>query len=435
MSAWELLDEKKGELGPWLQRAVWLPLRRLLKMFHILPVVAATIVFVLLASGGQLREIYVSYLEDTGSAAFFSVQGLWVAERFVAVAAGFALISAVLYEAHYLLSTLRMSPIYSTNAELGSGSRLRHVQEMAAIALVLSPWLGLATGLLNAKFALAYQFQILSNALGPHSERRLADMQHVPMPSAWAIIIAVMVLGSVLSLLVAANPKSRTLQRAVIVATPPAAALFFLLLTDKPYFNPDRSQIVFICGVVAAVVAVYYLVYHRLYTIRALVFAPALQHSTGVNLRKYHRWLLFGWALFPWLAVLGLYFRFAPAVENDLAAWLGHHSRCNELGDLNRAFCRVFVAPLSRKTPAANVDLRSSRVAGNRRPSSILFRICRCHRRCLSCNRPARDFGAHAALHDFDFRAPGLAVATIGISGFDARRPRDCLYRTFADSH
>lgn len=317
MSAWELLDEKKGELGPWLQRAVWLPLRRLLKMFHILPVVAATIVFVLLASGGQLREIYVSYLEDTGSAAFFSVQGLWVAERFVAVAAGFALISAVLYEAHYLLSTLRMSPIYSTNAELGSSSRLRHVQEMAAIALVLSPWLGLATGLLNAKFALAYQFQILSNALGPHSERRLADMQHVPMPSAWAIIIAVMVLGSVLSLLVAANPKSRTLQRAVIVATPPAATLFFLLLTDKPYFNPDRSQIVFICGVVAAVVAVYYLVYHRLYTIRALVFAPALQHSTGVNLRKYHRWLLFGWALFPWLAVLGLYFRFAPAVEND----------------------------------------------------------------------------------------------------------------------
>lgn len=319
MTSWELLDEKKGELDPWLQRSVWLPLRRVLKMFHLLPLIAVAIVFVLLASGGQLREIYVSYLEDTATSP-------WLAVRVAAAALGFALISAILYETHYMLNTLRPTPIYSVNAELGARSRLRRLQDMMAIALALSPWVGLAAGLLNAKVQLVRQLQILTKALNnpayPPSPWTAADMQHVPMPSAGAVIFAVLVLGIVLSILVAANPKAPRLQQAVIVVTPAAAALLAQLLTDSPDFNPSPTDLALIYAAVAAATALYYFGYHRLYTIRAFVFSPGLQKTTGVNLRKHHRSLMFVWVLFPWLAILLLYFSFTPAEpEGAVHGW------------------------------------------------------------------------------------------------------------------
>src|SRR5208282_5739486 len=92
-TAWDLLVEKRASMAPSLRRQFWLPLRRLLKMFHILPVAAAAAVFLLLAFDGQLTEIYITYLEDVAS------PGVAVTVfRFVAAALGFALISAVLYE-------------------------------------------------------------------------------------------------------------------------------------------------------------------------------------------------------------------------------------------------------------------------------------------------------------------------------------------------
>ena len=238
--------------------------------------------------------------------------------RFAAAAAGFALISAVLYEAHYLLSTVRINVIYSNNADLGTGSRLRHVQEVAAIVLALSPWLGLVTGLLHAKIYLANLFATLQEA----GAEGLDQMQHVPMPRPWAIVAAVLVLGLVMSYFVAANPKSRTLQRSVIIVTPPAAVLLFLLLTDPPQFNPSLSQIVGICLSIAGIIAAYYFVYARLYTMRALVFSRSLQRDTGINLRKHQRLLLFIWALLPWVAAIALYFTVAPpADKNGLHSW------------------------------------------------------------------------------------------------------------------
>lgn len=317
MSAWELLEQKQGEVGPWLRRAFWLPLRRMLRMFHIVPVTAAAVVFVLLATDGQVREIYVSYLEDLAAAPAAAI-----ALRLAVAAIGFALISAVLYEAHYLLNAARLNVIYSINAELGINSMLRHVQDVTAIVLALSPWLGLATGLLHAKIYLAGLFKTLSEAYAASNAQGVASMQHVPMPGPWAIVAGVLALGLVMAYFAAAYPKSRTLQRPVIIATPAAATLVFLLLTTSPQVNPTLPQVIKTCAGVTAVTAFYYVVYARLQTMRALVFSRALQQETGFNLRGYHGLLLFAWALLPWIAAIALYFVVgAPAAGNGLHSW------------------------------------------------------------------------------------------------------------------
>lgn len=316
MSMWELLGDKKGEFGPWLRRAFWLPLRRMLRMFHILPASAALVLFVLLATDGQLREIYVSYLEDMGSAPFFSVTNLWIALRFAAAAAGFALISAVLFEAHYLLGSTRFDTIHWMQAGSGGESG---VQDAAGIVLALAPWLGLVAGLVNAKIYLADLFRRLQGA----GASDLGAMQHVPMPGPWPIAAAVVFLGLAMSLFVAANPKRRGLHRAVIVSTPPAIALLFLLLTDPPQFNPGAWQIALICLAVAALVAVYYAGYAYLFAMRAPEFSRSLQNRTGINLRKCRGVLLFIWALLPWIAMIALYFAVAPpaAKTDSLHGW------------------------------------------------------------------------------------------------------------------
>jgi hypothetical protein len=311
MSVWELLEEKRGGWGPSLRRGFWLPLRHWLRMFHILPVSAAVILFFLLATDGQIREIYVSYLEDLQSGGLGTT-----IFRFAAAALGFALISAVLFEAHYLLGKARFDLAYPMNADPGAGS---NVQDAAAILLALSPWLGLVTGLVHAKIYLADLFALLQQARAPD----LYQMQYVPMPSRWAITMAVMVLGLVMSFFVAVNPKSVRLQRAVIIVTPPAAALLFVLLIEPPQFNPGAWQIVAASAAVAAFVAVYYFFYTILYAMRPHVFSRTLQEKTGINLRRFQPLLLFVWALMPWAAAIAIYFWSAPppAKQGEQHGW------------------------------------------------------------------------------------------------------------------
>ena len=74
------------ELGQFLRRTVWQPLYRVTEIFHLLPPAAAVILLLLLFDVGQLREIYLSYLEDLSI-----VRILWAL-------VGFALISAVFYK-------------------------------------------------------------------------------------------------------------------------------------------------------------------------------------------------------------------------------------------------------------------------------------------------------------------------------------------------
>jgi len=140
------------ELGQALRRRVWFPLRRMMEIFHILPLTAAILVFILLATEPQLREIYLSYLEGLKDPT--AGQIVWNVRVFLAGAAGLALISAALYEAHYWLSTFRINIAYSSLSDPESGSALRGLQRIAAIGLALVPWLAVVAGLLDAKLYL-----------------------------------------------------------------------------------------------------------------------------------------------------------------------------------------------------------------------------------------------------------------------------------------
>lgn len=308
MTTWELLEEKKDHVGPWLRRAFWLPLRSMLRMFHVLPVTAALVVLVLLATDGQLGEIYITYLEDLGSGEFAAM-----ALRILAAAAGFALISAVLYEAHYLLSATRINVVYSNSEDLSNTSRLHPVQEVAATILALCPWLGLVAGLFHANVNLTKLATTLQDAKAAPT-----SMLHVPLPSAWAIIAAILVMGLAASSIVAAHPKRPRLQRAIILLSPPAAALLFVLLRGWSFAGLAAAQIIAIVAFVLAALAYYFFCYWQ-QTTQALIFSRALQHDIGINLRKYENLLLFVWALLPWLAALALYFVFATAGENRWA--------------------------------------------------------------------------------------------------------------------
>ncbi|MGA8615934.1 MAG: hypothetical protein WB760_30465, partial [Xanthobacteraceae bacterium] len=299
-TAWDLLVEKRASIAPSLRRQFWLPLRRLLKMFHILPVAAAAAVFFLLAFDGQLTEIYMTYLEDVASP-----DVAVTVFRFVAAALGFALISAVLYEAHYRLSGPRINVIFSMNAEVGTGSRLRQVQDVSAIVIVLSPWLGLAAGLLNTGNSLTGVFNKILEA-----KADLSAFRHVPIPSGWAIAGALLALAVVMAWLAAAHLKSRALQRAVMFLNPLAGVLVLWLLVGMPEFSSTTTRVV-VAAATFAGVFVYYIVYYRIQIMRAYIFrAQALQDDDNFSLRQWQRIILFTWALLPWVGALALYFLF-----------------------------------------------------------------------------------------------------------------------------
>ncbi len=112
-----VLAAKAQALEMQLRRVFWHPLRRMMEIFHVLPLTAAVIVFFLLATDAQVREIYVGYLEDLNSRVTVGQPTTTCASIFAAYAAaalGLALISAVLYVTHYRLSTMRINVMYSS---------------------------------------------------------------------------------------------------------------------------------------------------------------------------------------------------------------------------------------------------------------------------------------------------------------------------------
>ena len=134
------IGEVTFEFGQLLRRAIWRPLQWMMGIFHLLPALAAVILFLLLFNVAQLREIYLSYLEDT-----HVVHIVWAV-------AGFALISAVLYQSHYLLSTMQIDVIYSNFSNPNTGINLRRLQEAAAFVWSFLPWVGLAEGSFSSRF-------------------------------------------------------------------------------------------------------------------------------------------------------------------------------------------------------------------------------------------------------------------------------------------
>src|ERR1700722_8931396 len=112
MQEFALLKSKYYEIGPLLRRGFWQPLHRTLQIFHVLPLTAALITSFLLATNGQLREIYLAYLENLSD----PEPGRILSTLLSCAAAVLllALLSALLYVAHYGLSTMRMNVVYSS---------------------------------------------------------------------------------------------------------------------------------------------------------------------------------------------------------------------------------------------------------------------------------------------------------------------------------
>ncbi len=249
-------------------------------------------------------------MEDITSAGFATT-----AIRCAAAAVGFALISAVLYEAHYRLSGPRINVIYSMNSEVGTGSRLRWFQDVLAIVIALSPWFGLAAGLVHAKISLIDLFEKLQQ-----TNIKPVDLDHVPEPSVLAVAAAILILGLVIASLVATHPKSWTLQRTVMMLNPLAAGLVFRLLVGAPPlaatgFRPGASLIAIV------LVGAYYVGYHRIDLLRAYVFrTKALREDNNLSMRQWQRIVLSGWALLPWFVALVLYL-LLPAF-GTLRSWL-----------------------------------------------------------------------------------------------------------------
>jgi hypothetical protein len=334
----QALATKWHELGPLLQRRFWRPLRSMMEIFHVLPLAAAIVLFVFLATDAQFREIYISYLEGpTGSSA------QWLA-GLVAAAVALALTSAVLCEAHFSLSTMRINVVYSSYSNPDANSKLRSLQRTAGFCLTFIPWLGLAVGLFGARNFVADRYCKLLEEMPPD---HLHEMQHLLQPGGWTIAGAIVVLGAATAAFSCVEQRTRNTQRAVALLAPAIAALLFLLFTDWLVFSSkDRWWLIFFAITVAATV-LYFIVYRWLYRRQGgpifsrsradadddpalapeidltksrdrLLAAWALsffvaqpEFSTGIGMRKRRRQILIMWAFIPWL-LFALYFAIVP---------------------------------------------------------------------------------------------------------------------------
>jgi hypothetical protein len=299
MAAREVWVAKWDELGLLLQRKFWRPLRSMMDIFHMLPMLAVLILFVLLATDGQFRELYISYLEGPqGNPAWLAS----VVAAFVAI----GLISAVLYEAHYALSTMRINVVYSSYSNPEASSKLRGLQRASAFVLAFLPWFGLTVGLLGARNFVANRYcQLLNGALVDPAE--LGQMQYLSVPDNWTIAGVLIFLGLATAYFSSTGDLNRMAQRAVACLAVPTEAVLFLLITGSLNTDQWTSYSTAICLVIAAATGLYILIYEWLYRRRSGFVYSVLNTGTGTSMRKRRRRWLAVWAFLPWF-FLALYF-------------------------------------------------------------------------------------------------------------------------------
>jgi hypothetical protein len=310
MTDWEVWASRWDELRLYLHRQFWRPLRSMMSIFHVLPLAAVVILFVFLATDGQFREIYIAGLEGARhhtNAWIFSV-----AMSFAAL----TLISAVLYEAHNALSTMRINVVYSSYSDPTAASNLRGLQRSAAFVLAFLPWVGLSVGLFGARNFVADRYCHLLNSAGVKGAA-LESMQYLPVYGGYRIACAVIFLGLAVAYFSGVGEQHRMAQRAVACTALPVGALLFFLFTDL-FDISHRSAAALIADIViVAVTVLYLLVYQWLYRRRSGFIFSHLTSGIGISLRKRRRHWLAMWAFMPWLA-LAAYFVCAQYVAGPL---------------------------------------------------------------------------------------------------------------------
>jgi hypothetical protein len=305
MSTSTLLGRKVGALELLLRRSFWQPLRWTMEIFHPLPLTAATIVSLLLATSGQIREIYVSYLEDLNLTESTLAAYATTAAAWIAAAIGISLISAVLYVAHYRLSTMRINVVSLTHSNVDAGTVLRKVQRLAGLGLALLPWLAVVFGLFGARNYISYRYYQLRD-VARVEPATLESMQHVAEPGAWSIAIAVVAVGVAIAAFLDANRREPIIKTVVVAFVPVAAAMLLVLLTN---FRPSHRTWIAVVVIALAYCGVAY----WLETTRSrLICAPWLYRDTGINVRGRRRVLMVVLMLAPWV-VMSLYFAIGPA--------------------------------------------------------------------------------------------------------------------------
>jgi hypothetical protein len=290
----------RHEFGFYLQRQLWRPLRNMMEIFHVLPLVAVLILFIFLATDGQFREIYIAYLEGARNHSH-----AWMASVALAFLT-LALISAVLYEAHTALSAMRIKVVYSSYSDPAAGSKLRSMQRAAAFVLAFLPWLGLAVGLFGARNFVADRFCHLLIYAGVKGDA-LQSMQYLPVYGGYRIAVAVILLGLAVVYFVSIGEQHRMAQRVVACFALPAAALLFLLFTDWFNISADTSTWILTCVAIFVGGVLYFLIYRWLYRMRMGGIFSRLSFGVGISLRKRRRHWLAVWAFLPWF-FLAIYF-------------------------------------------------------------------------------------------------------------------------------
>jgi hypothetical protein len=291
------------QLGQLLRRRVWRPLQRSIETFHVLPAIAALLIFLLFAYDGQIREVYISYVEALHNTGLDNGSTTAAALRIMAALAGLALLSAMLSEAHFSLSAMRIGVVYSKLSDPEAHSLLRTLRRSAGIFLALAPWVGVASGLAHAKNYVENVYpQLRSAGIDPSEIEAMQRM--LPLIQILYVIVPLLFLALVTGVLVDRYRRNSAVRNTLFAVMPFAAAALFLHLTSAQY---GAWQTVQTTGTLMALLLVglgYYLSYYYIcFTRPGFIYAPRLRLDIGITRQERQRIALFAWAAVPWLAI------------------------------------------------------------------------------------------------------------------------------------
>jgi hypothetical protein len=182
--------------GQPLRRTLWRGFRGLLEIFHLLPPIAAVAIFVLLANVGQIRELYISYLEERN----------WWQILFGFL--GFGLVSFVIFSSHYYLSVIRENIVYRNYVRPGIGFDFHWVRRWGGLIWAAMPWIGMVWGLWGASEYLARR----ASELGADPEMRAAAYEGYVLPAVLLVVVA----AAVVLVLLFRFRRNRVLRRITI---------------------------------------------------------------------------------------------------------------------------------------------------------------------------------------------------------------------------
>ena len=236
-----------------IDRNVWSPLARFADVIHPAPLLSGLIIFVLLATIGQLHEIYLSYLEPPYD--FHRV-------RHVALAgAALALLSATLFLANYWFSEVERRVLWSERRDLPSDRLWRAWRNVSGILVAALPWIGVGYGLWQAYRKVEAHAKGLNDTAHsfadplPEAHAVLDSLRSASSGPYWTLFV-VGAAGSVVLLVLHLNRRSKWMRRAAfgLVALLLVAALVVPRFMDSGVRGGESVELFRAIGPLAMIV-------------------------------------------------------------------------------------------------------------------------------------------------------------------------------------